>query len=387
MNSKILSFLAVSHLALAGVSPAEDYLTPPGIPGSDATRMKTLNQIEPRTLISSIPYTITNGGSYYLTQNLTGDASVTNGIIIAADDVTLDLGGFVLAGLTNESHFGISLASSSNRNITIRNGVVRGWGWTGLYLNDGMNCRLSGITAIDNATLPAYAGISVGEDWDVEDCAASMNRNTGFSIGNNSRARNCKARQNAGNGFTLGEGGRLENCMAVRNGQNGFYGGMMTMILNCTANGNTNTGIYVGLYSLASGNIAANNGGTGIDAGTGSRVERNVSALNKGSGIVAGARSRVTDNQVVANTSVGIYGQVGCRVDANHLSWNSAGLQAADSANGSLFIGNSAVGNTTNIITSSTANFGAITPVDNMLPNTNFSIANPFANFDLRESP
>src|SRR5438309_7234897 len=70
-------------------------LTPPGPP---APSMKTLAQIEPRVAIGSIPFNITAPGSYYLTTNLTGVAA-KSGILIAADDVTLDLNGFALVGI------------------------------------------------------------------------------------------------------------------------------------------------------------------------------------------------------------------------------------------------------------------------------------------------
>src|SRR6516164_6192771 len=66
-------------------------LTPPGAP---APTMKSLQEIEPRTLIASLPYTITNSGSYYLSNNLTvatGDA-----ITISTNGVTLDLNGFTI---------------------------------------------------------------------------------------------------------------------------------------------------------------------------------------------------------------------------------------------------------------------------------------------------
>ena len=68
-------------------------LTPPGSPGET---MKTLAQVEPRTPISSLPYTIGSAGSYYVTGNL---SSTTNGIVIKSSDVTVDLMGFTLTGM------------------------------------------------------------------------------------------------------------------------------------------------------------------------------------------------------------------------------------------------------------------------------------------------
>ena len=86
---------------------------PLGPPGSDAARMKNLNQIEPRTIISSLPYVITNRGSYYLTGSLTATVG-TNGIVIAANDVTIDLNGFMLIGVTNMGACGITEDWSTN---------------------------------------------------------------------------------------------------------------------------------------------------------------------------------------------------------------------------------------------------------------------------------
>ena len=58
-------------------------------------QMKTLSQIEPRTPISSLPFTISQSGSYYLSTNLTG-VSGLHGIYIATGNVTLDLTGFTI---------------------------------------------------------------------------------------------------------------------------------------------------------------------------------------------------------------------------------------------------------------------------------------------------
>src|SRR5260370_31801926 len=72
---------------------AQGPLTPPGPP---APSMKTLEQIEPRTPISSVSYTVTNAGSYYLTSNLFSGIFGGNGVIIKADTVALSLSGFSL---------------------------------------------------------------------------------------------------------------------------------------------------------------------------------------------------------------------------------------------------------------------------------------------------
>jgi hypothetical protein len=74
---------------------AQGSLTPPGAP---VPTMKTLAQIEARTPISSLPFTITNSGSYYLTTNLN---SAGQGITISADNVAIDLSGFGITTALN----------------------------------------------------------------------------------------------------------------------------------------------------------------------------------------------------------------------------------------------------------------------------------------------
>ncbi len=49
------------------------------------------------TKITSLPYTISSPGFYYLTGNLSYTGS-GNGITVSSDDVTLDLMGFRLSG-------------------------------------------------------------------------------------------------------------------------------------------------------------------------------------------------------------------------------------------------------------------------------------------------
>ena len=101
---------------------AQGSLAPP--PGAPTPTMKSLDQIEPRTPISSLPFTISAPGSYYLTSNL----SVTSGdaITINASGVTLDLNGFTISSSSNTATgMGINLIRP-NRDITILNGHIEG---------------------------------------------------------------------------------------------------------------------------------------------------------------------------------------------------------------------------------------------------------------------
>src|SRR5678816_1582998 len=97
---------------------AQGTLTPPGAP---APTMKTLDQVEPRTPISALPFTISTSGSYYLTASLTAAANV-NGITINASNVTLDLRGFEVTGTPGTAIFGIRV-SVGRSNVVIRDGT------------------------------------------------------------------------------------------------------------------------------------------------------------------------------------------------------------------------------------------------------------------------
>jgi Fe-S cluster assembly iron-binding protein IscA len=123
---KQLLILLISATFLHAQGP----LTPPGAP---APTMKTLDQVEarrpippsPATPVSGPHFTITEPGSYYFTGNVT----VTDGpgIVITANNVTLDLNGFTLACSASSQLFisGIDASSAgSNSNLTVANGNI-----------------------------------------------------------------------------------------------------------------------------------------------------------------------------------------------------------------------------------------------------------------------
>src|SRR4029079_12515180 len=120
---------------------AQGTLTPPGAP---APTFKTLQQVAPRTPISSAPFLITQPGSYYLTTNLTGQAG-TNGITVATDNVAIDLNGFALIGVSG-SQDGILVtptpAFGNRRNVAIHDGAICNWGGDGVDVSVGDNSQI-----------------------------------------------------------------------------------------------------------------------------------------------------------------------------------------------------------------------------------------------------
>ncbi len=127
-------------------------LTPPGAPGET---MKTLAQVEPRTPISSLPYTITESGSYYVTGNL---SSTTHGIVIETSGVTVDLMGFSLTGDGSSGDYGIYVDGSTNaviENLVIKGGRISGfyYGLSCMYMN---NSRIEQMVVSDNTDDGVY---------------------------------------------------------------------------------------------------------------------------------------------------------------------------------------------------------------------------------------
>ena len=121
----VLALLPALRFQLSTVF-AQGSLTPPGAP---APTMKSLDQVEPRTPISSIPFTIMVPGVYYLTTSLSNSS---NGILIGTNDVTLDLMGFTLTGDGSGGlHTGIDIGNSATlqrQRVVVRNGTIRNFG-------------------------------------------------------------------------------------------------------------------------------------------------------------------------------------------------------------------------------------------------------------------
>jgi hypothetical protein len=88
------------------------------------------------TRIFALPATITVSGSFCLSGNLSTAMTFGNAIDIAADNVVLDLNGFRLDGLAAGAGTQVNGINVTDRkNVTIRNGTVRGFA-TGIEVVD-----------------------------------------------------------------------------------------------------------------------------------------------------------------------------------------------------------------------------------------------------------
>jgi parallel beta-helix repeat protein len=139
----VLSLLALgSTLTFIAFCMADDIA--PGLPSAPTIRTEAQPILE-------LPYTISEPGSYCLTQNLTHTDRYTNAIVVEANNVTIDLGGYSLIGPTssfNETCSGIYMDGRTN--VEIHNGTITNFPYIGIYEADsGEFIQANGHRIID----------------------------------------------------------------------------------------------------------------------------------------------------------------------------------------------------------------------------------------------
>jgi len=250
-------------------------LEPPGPPG-DPT-MIPIDQVDPRIPIYThmLPFTIEEPGSYYLAENI---STTGGGIIVRANDVTIDLMGFTLEGGTGPGIEGVGYYRT-----TIRNGTIMNWPGTGIRL--GHEAVLSDL----NVGFTLASGIEVGTDSRVVGCSAQWNAVHGIIVGTGSIVKGCTASNNTENGIWTsgGNGALISGCFVDNNSKNGIRADGNTMILdNLVQRSDFNlqynkAGIWVnGDYNRIEGNtILDNNIGIDLD-GSHNTIARNIVGNN-----------------------------------------------------------------------------------------------------------
>jgi hypothetical protein len=349
MNNRIVTSLCVLCASLCAVqmASAQGNLTPPGTP---APTMKSLDQIEPRTAITSAPYTISSPGSYYLTTNI--NVTSGNAITINANNVTLDLNGFTISSTqASPTGTGISLGSSVS-DITILNGHIRGGvtysggNYTGsgfaygiFYpfpnipenvrvagvsvsgcLNDGINLGFPNSTIIESCTVQTVGGYGI--------VAASVSHSAAWQCGNTAIivniASDCYASSTGAQGLSAVS---ANNCYGTS--QLGW--GLFAYATANNCYGTTVSGSY-GLISYYAANTCygfANGSGDGLDADTANDCYGE--STGNGSGLYAYSNATGSDGYS-GGSGYGLYAY-----NANNchgVSSNGTGVYAVDIAIG-----------------------------------------------------
>ncbi len=243
--------LAIALLAaVAGIIQAGP-LDPPGTPGS------TLPQVEPRIPISSAPFTISQPGSYFVTNNLY--AASGDGITVAADAVDIDLNGFTLDGPGMGVGDGITDGGATRSDVTVKNGTVRSWGDDGIDLASSLNVRIANISAHYNGGSGIETGSGTVEDCTVTGGASGL---VGVRASAPAMITNCVV-QGYGTGLALNGGGAIRDSMSSAAEVTGIYlqgGGSITGSKVDGVGGGVgpNNGIVVTGQSLVKDNVITN---------------------------------------------------------------------------------------------------------------------------------
>ena len=268
--------------------------------------MKTLEQIEPRIPIDATrtpgdgdaTFRITAPGSYYLTKNLTGESGKV-GILVAADNVTIDLNGFTLAGAGNSRGIDTPAGSSGPENTTVRNGTVTNWG-IGARLRD--KARVEKVSFLRNVG----SGLSCGEAALIVDCVATNNGESGIAAGRSSIIRSTVAHANTLIGIAAGTSSAVINCTANLNGAFGIQAQDHSTVQGCAADGNLSTGINGQHRATIIDCTSTNNGGFGVSTLDSSLIQRCSVSKNRGeAGIRVGSRCQVLDSIADENGNLG----------------------------------------------------------------------------------
>jgi hypothetical protein len=263
-------------------------LEPSGPP--TAGTMKPLDQVEPRTPIPASaapadPFTISESGSYYLTGNRLCSGI---GLLVEADNVTIDLCGFTLAGPDAGATLGISM--NGRDNVEIRNGTVRDFAY-GIYemSSYGKNQRIVDVRVLSNSK----GGILMyGRKSRIQNCLVADNAETvsgsssmiyvgnGSTVTGNTVCNNGKQSSDAFYCIYAGFGCTVTGNSVYENGpeKSGSYmygiqvhGGSIlsnnTVYLNAQSVADTIFyAIYAGPGCTVTGNTAVSNGLSAVDS-------------------------------------------------------------------------------------------------------------------------
>ncbi|MFT7775820.1 hypothetical protein [Roseateles sp.] len=205
---------------------------------------------------AGFPITLSQPGSYKLTGNLNVPADVF-GILITAENVTLDLNGFTVRGpgsctrnagtkevvCTQQTNANAAGILATQKDVAVRNGMVRGFAGHGVWLQQ------SGSAEQLHVSQNAGNGLTLvrGHARDIESDTNGFNGISGSGLlTTGSVARNNGSigisggyvqESLASGNYTYGMYGRLRATVAYDNGTADYYPGSTSMGNNLASNG------------------------------------------------------------------------------------------------------------------------------------------------------
>jgi hypothetical protein len=201
------------------------------------------------TKITSLPYTISTPGYYFLIGNLSYAGG--HAITVTCDNVTIDLMGFRLGGPANDNYCGVLI--NGGNNVEVRNGTLAGW-YEGVLGTGGSRHRLLNVRANGNT----YGFYLNGDQHLVEKCTAiqgSFGTGTGIVLNGTGKVSSTTVMNYTNYGIFIGTGGTATGNVVLSCADTGIYAYAGTALLSY----NLVTGCRYGIASgSAGGSIIGN---------------------------------------------------------------------------------------------------------------------------------
>jgi len=270
---------------------------------------------------AGFPVTLSVGGSYKLTGNLSVPDADTTAVLITADYVTLDLNGFSLRGKTvctgspvtscSPTGTGVGIEASNRSGIVVRNGQIFGMG---------------------------SAGIRIGPYGRIEQVIVQSNGVFGLVTDVGALVSGCVIVRNYAYGILTNTDNILVGNTIRENGE-GLYADLGAIVSGNTASLNRRHGITSPLFDVVSGNTANANTIDGIDATVGGTVTGNTASGNTSAGIFMNGGAAL-GNTARANGSYGLDLDNASGYGHNVLNDNAGGNASAQVPGGKELDGN-----------------------------------------------
>lgn len=211
------------------------------------------------------PVTISVPGSYELSGNLQIPDANTSGIVVTADNVTLNLNGFSITGGTTCTGIPVQSCSplgsgngvdSNMANTVVLNGTIQGMGANGLFLfGNGKKYRVEKVNVNNNGNTGIYMIFSRGNI--VTGNMAYYNRVRGIDAAFGSVVEGNTVDGNGEIGIVANSGCNASNNVSTNNGSFGLAMGAAGYVNN-VMQGNNNNGAQVNGGIAMGGNVCGN---------------------------------------------------------------------------------------------------------------------------------